>query len=217
MEVISKNISEVIPLEHNVRMHPAKQIEALKKSFQQFGQTRAIVIDENNNILIGNGLYKALAELGEKQISCIVKPGLTEVQKKKLVLSDNKTFELGVADYEEISNYIEEITNAGDFDVAGYDVDLLKTLTQTEEENDSLIEQMGKVYQDKYTQPTAHPTPQEEQYTDSNSENPDVLQSNIQEESEPIKSVKPETANFEPAPIKRNVICPNCGEVIYLD
>lgn len=215
MEVISKNISEVIPLEHNVRMHPVKQIEALKKSFQQFGQTRAIVIDENNNILIGNGLYKALAELGEKQISCIVKTGLTEVQKKKLVLSDNKTFELGVADYEEISNYIEEITNAGDFDVAGYDVDLLKTLTQTEEENDSLIEQMGKVYQDKYTQPTVQPTPQEESYT--NVESPEDYQSNMQEESEPIKRVEQETANFEPAPIKRNVICPNCGEVIYLD
>lgn len=215
MDVISKKISEVIPLEHNVRMHPVKQIEALKKSFQQFGQTRAIVIDENNNILIGNGLYKALLELGEKQISCIVKKGLTEVQKKKLVLSDNKTFELGVADYEEISNYIEEITNAGDFDVAGYDVDLLKALTQTEEENDSLIEQMGKVFQDKYTQATAQPTPQEELYT--NVENPELSQSNIQEESEPIKSVKPETANFEPAPINRNVICPNCGEVIYLD
>lgn len=215
MEVISKKISEVIPLEHNVRMHPVKQIEALKKSFQQFGQTRAIVIDENNNILIGNGLYKALAELGEKQISCIVKSGLTEVQKKKLVLSDNKTFELGVADYEEISNYIEEITNAGDFDVAGYDVDLLKALTQTEEENDSLIEQMGKVYQDKYTQPTAQPTPQEESYT--NVENPEDYQSNIQEESEPIKRVEHETADFDTAPIKRNVICPNCGEVIYLD
>ena len=215
MEVISKKISEVIPLEHNVRMHPVKQIEALKKSFQQFGQTRAIVIDENNNILIGNGLYKALAELGEKQISCIVKSGLTEVQKKKLVLSDNKTFELGVADYEEISNYIEEITNAGDFDVAGYDVDLLKALTQTEEENDSLIEQMGKVYQDKYTQSTAQPTPQQESYT--NVENTEFRQSNIQEESEPIKRVEPETADFEPTPIKRNVICPNCGEVIYLD
>ena len=215
MEVISKKISEVIPLEHNVRMHPVKQIEALKKSFQQFGQTRAIVIDENNNILIGNGLYKALVELGEKQISCIVKKGLTEVQKKKLVLSDNKTFELGVADYEEISNYIEEITNAGDFDVAGYDVDLLKALTQTEEENDSLIEQMGKVYQDKYTQPTVQPTPQEESYT--NADNPEDHQSNIQEESEPIKRAEHKTADFDSAPINRNVICPNCGEVIYLD
>ena len=55
LEVVK--INDLKPLEKNVRKHNEKQIDELIKSVEQFGQTRAMVIDEDNNILIGNGLY----------------------------------------------------------------------------------------------------------------------------------------------------------------
>ena len=61
LEVVK--LSDLKPLEKNVRKHNDKQIDELVKSVEQFGQTRAMVIDEDNNILIGNGLYFALVKM----------------------------------------------------------------------------------------------------------------------------------------------------------
>ena len=118
LEVVK--LKDLKPLERNVRKHNDKQIDELIKSVNQFGQTRAIVIDENNNILIGNGLYYALVKMNKDDVQCFRKTGLSEVEKKKLVLSDNKIYGLGSDDYEEINNYIQEITSFGDFEIAGY-------------------------------------------------------------------------------------------------
>ena len=47
MKIENVRVSELKPLEKNVRKHSDKQIEEMIRSVQQFGQTRAIVIDEN--------------------------------------------------------------------------------------------------------------------------------------------------------------------------
>ena len=36
------------------------QIKEMIRSLNQFGQTRPMVVDEQGNILVGNGLYMAL-------------------------------------------------------------------------------------------------------------------------------------------------------------
>lgn len=59
--------------EKNVRIHSEQQIRELKRSLEKFGQTRALVVDENNVILIGNGLYEAMVSLGYQEASVYVK------------------------------------------------------------------------------------------------------------------------------------------------
>lgn len=103
LEVVK--INDLKPLEKNVRKHNDKQIDELIKSVEQFGQTRAMVIDEDNNILIGNGLYFALVKMNKADVQCYRKTGLSEVEKKKLILSDNKIYSLGADNYDEINNY----------------------------------------------------------------------------------------------------------------
>ena len=61
MKVTIKKLSVLKHPEKNVRIHSEQQIRELKRSLEKFGQTRALVIDENNIILIGNGLYEAMA------------------------------------------------------------------------------------------------------------------------------------------------------------
>ena len=64
MKIQKVKLHDLKPLEKNVRKHTDTQINELMRSVKQFGQTRAIVLDENNNILIGNGLYEALKRAG---------------------------------------------------------------------------------------------------------------------------------------------------------
>ena len=85
MKVTTKKLSDLKHPEKNVRIHSEQQIRELKRSLEKFGQTRALVIDENNIILIGNGLYEAMASLGYQEATVYVKAGLSENDKKKLM------------------------------------------------------------------------------------------------------------------------------------
>lgn len=199
LEVVK--LSDLKPLENNVRKHNDKQIDELIKSVEQFGQTRAMVIDEDNNILIGNGLYFALLKMNRQDAQCYRKTGLTETQKKKLILSDNKIYSLGSDDYEEINNYIQAITSIGDFEIAGYDKFILEQMTATDEQVDEAIKDYGVITDVKFTQEEPK---QEVSYTE-----PEV-------KNEPVTMVTETKVGAEKNE-RRYIICPSCGEMIYLD
>lgn len=206
MKLESVKLEELKPLEKNVRKHNDKQIEELQKSVKQFGQTRAMVIDENNNILIGNGLYYALLKMGEKDGICYRKTGLTEIEKKKLILSDNKTYSLGSDDYNEINNYIQDITSAGDFEIAGFDKYILEQMVATDEEIEKAIEDYGTITDDTLNE-------NQVERPSYNIQNENI---STKEEVKPATIVT-ETKTGQTNQDKKYIICPSCGEVIYID
>lgn len=201
MKLENVKINDLKPLENNVRKHSEKQIEELVRSVKQFGQTRAMVIDEDNNILIGNGLYYALVQLGEKEAQCYRKTGLSEKDKKKLILTDNKVFQLGSDDYNAINEYINEITSFGDFDIAGYDKFVLEQMTASDEETEEAIKSYGTITDVKLTE-----------------EVPEVTRNNVEEEDTPVPAtIVTETKVGGEKQERKYIICPSCGEMIYLD
>lgn len=207
MKLENIKLSNLKPLEHNVRKHNDKQIDELVRSVEQFGQTRAIVIDEDNNILIGNGLYMALQKMGAEECQCFRKTGLTDIQKKKLVLTDNKVYSLGSDDYEAINDYINEITITGDFDIAGFDEYILQSMTMTDKENEEMMKDYGRITDVKITQePTTAPV--------VNTPQPQVANDNTQKETVTIVT---ETEVPLQKTERKYVVCPSCGEVIYID
>ena len=208
MKLENIKLSNLKPLEHNVRKHNDKQIDELIRSVEQFGQTRAIVIDEDNNILIGNGLYMALQKMGREEVQCFRKTGLTEIQKKKLVLTDNKVYSLGSDDYEEINNFINDITITGDYDIAGFDEFILQSMTMTEKENEDMMKDYGRITDIKLTQPEPTPAPV------INTPQPQVANDNASRETVTIVT---ETEVPLQKTERRYVICSSCGEVIYID
>lgn len=203
LEVVK--INDLKPLEKNVRKHNDKQIDELIKSVEQFGQTRAMVIDENNNILIGNGLYYALLKMNKQDAQCYRKTGLTETQKKKLILSDNKIYSLGSDDYEEINNYIAEITSIGDFEIAGYDKFILEQMTATDEQVEEAIKDYGTITDTKFIQEE----PKQEINNTYIEKEPEIT-------NEPVTMVTETKVGAEKNE-KKYIICPSCGEMIYLD
>lgn len=205
LEVVK--INDLKPLEKNVRKHNDKQIDELIKSVEQFGQTRAMVIDEDNNILIGNGLYFALVKMNKADVQCYRKTGLSEVEKKKLILSDNKIYGLGADDYNEINNYIQEITAMGDFEIAGYDKFILEQMAATDEQVEEAISNYGVITDVKYTQEEPK---QETSYKQQEIKNEPEIKN---EQVTMVTETKVGTEKNE----KKYIICPSCGEMIYLD
>ena len=200
MKIETLKLCDLKPLEHNVRKHNENQINELVRSVEQFQQTRAIVVDEDNNILIGNGLYLALQKMGKQECYCIRKTGLTDIQKKKLILSDNKIYGLGADDYQAINDYIQEITLSGDFDIAGFDDFVLENMVMSDAEVEVEMKDYGKITDERFTQPEPHVS---------------ATSPAIDNTPNVVPSIPDETKT--PTVEKRYVVCPNCGEVIYID
>lgn len=147
MNTVVKLLSELKRPERNVRMHTDKQLAEFRRSVEMFGQIRPIVIDENNVMLAGNGLYDTLLSMGRTQADCYVVEGLTENEKKKLMLADNRIFDLGVDDMKVFDEFIAELGD--DLDVPGFDDELLRSLVADEADVDEMMSSYGLITEEK--------------------------------------------------------------------
>jgi len=125
-QIINVKLETLKLAEKNVRLHPKKQIEEYKRSLNKFGQTKNAVIDEDNNVLIGNGLVIAARELGWKEIYAIKRTDLTENDKLKIMVSDNKVFGLGIDNLDVLDEIFEQLK--GDLEIPGYDEETLNLM-----------------------------------------------------------------------------------------
>ena len=141
MKITTAKIADLKHPEKNVRIHSNQQIRELKRSLEKFGQTRALVVDESNTILIGNGLYEAMKNLGYEEVSVYVKTGLSDNDKKKLMIADNKTYALGIDNLDTLNEFLEELQ--GDLDIPGYDEEILKQMIAGADEITEKISEYG--------------------------------------------------------------------------
>jgi ParB-like chromosome segregation protein Spo0J len=74
----------------NPRTHSEAQIAQLAASMQAFGFTNPILVDENNTIIAGHGRLAAASKTGLTEVPTIALLGLTDEQKRALVIADNK-------------------------------------------------------------------------------------------------------------------------------
>ena len=92
-------LTSIKPNPNNPRLVKDDKFYKLKESIKQFGEKmmplRPIVVDENNIILGGNMRYKALKELGFKEVpKDWIKQAvdLTEKEKEEFIAKDNISF-----------------------------------------------------------------------------------------------------------------------------
>ncbi len=141
MNITVKKLFELHKPAHNIRRHSEKQLTEYIRSIEMFGQVKPLVVAEDGEIIAGNGLYEALLRMGWETCDCYVMAGLTDIQKKKLMMADNKVYELGFTDVNAIEELVKELD--GDVDVPGWDSDLLEMLNSTTDEADEMIGSYG--------------------------------------------------------------------------
>ena len=207
MQVIQKKLGDLHKLEMNIRRHTPKQLSEYVRSVRMFGQIRPLVVDDTGAILAGNGLYDALLSIGAETADCYVMSGLSENDKKKLMLADNRVYELGMTD----AGAFEEIIRSlgGDVDVPGWDADLLETLNASVQEVNEMVNSYGSFEPEEIARvnarqerPSAAPQPVSGSLTPSG-----------QADTYPQAETPPQTAE---AAGTRYVICPKCGERIAI-
>lgn len=212
MEIIEKRLEELAPAEINVRKHPEKQLSEYVKSVEMFGQTRPLLVDEEGHVLCGNGLYMALQRMGAETASCRVMAGLTESDKRKLMMADNRVYELGVTDYDGIEKILAALD---DFEVPGWDEDVLKMYVD-EYDVESEIESFGAIEPEaverinnaRPAQPQGAAPVVEVHYDDAPIEAAPAAR--------PAAEPEPTSSGHAIAQGQRYVVCPNCGEKICL-
>ena len=217
MKVIKKRLDDLKYPEKNVRIHSEQQIRELKRSLEKFGQTRALVVDENNVILIGNGLYEAMVSLGYQETSVYVKTELSENDKKKLMIADNKTYALGIDNLDTLNEFLEELQ--GDLDIPGYDEEILQQMVADADEVTEKISEYGTLDESEIQKIKEANEKREQkaaaaEISDNNSEN----SSENPNTSDNQSSERQNTTETEPeiTETRKFVICPNCGEKIWL-
>lgn len=128
---IEIDIADLVPYDKNPRRNDMA-VDDVAESMEQVGYITPIVIDENRQILAGETRCKALKKRHVKRDKVLQVFGLTEEQKKKYRLLDNKVGEIAEWDPELLAGELEEV-DFGDFDF-GFD-ELMAELTDTSEED----------------------------------------------------------------------------------
>ena len=202
MKVTKKPLTELHPPERNVRMHTDKQLKEFRRSVEMFGQIRPIVVDEGGTILAGNGLYETLRSMGRTEADCYVVSGLTEAQKKKLMLADNRVFDLGVDDLAALDALVLELKD--DLDIPGFEEDLLRAMVMEADEASAALSEYGTIDQERA---------EEIRETGQRYEAREAAAAQQVEECTPqVTGSQPQQAE-QP---NRFVLCPKCGERIWL-
>ena len=204
MKIVKKKLADLQRPARNIRMHTDKQIAEFRRSIEMFGQIRPIVIDENNVILAGNGLYETLLQMERMEGDCYIASGLTEQQKKKLMLADNRIFSLGVDDMAAFDEFVLDLKD--DLDIPGFDEDMLKSLVMDTSDADALISEYGIIPDDR----AAEIRETREQYE---SRDEAAAKDAVEVVREETGYTAPHQAN---QPERKYLICPKCGERIWL-
>lgn len=117
MEIINRNVEELIPYERNPRKND-EAVKYVKASIEQFGFKVPIVIDANGVIVAGHTRLKAAKKLGMKEVPCIVADDLTPEQVKAFRLADNKTAEIAEWNVELLNTELLDLE--ANFDMADF-------------------------------------------------------------------------------------------------
>lgn len=211
MKQLTMKLKDLVRPERNIRIHTEKQLEEFERSVRMFGQIRPIVVDESNVILAGNGLYETLMRMNKEEALVYKYEDLTEAQKKKLMIADNKIFSLGIENLDTLNEFLEELN--GDLDIPGFDEEILKQMVADADEITEKISEYGTLDEEevrKIKEANEKRTQAEAAEQEAGQEARALPQT-----SDCQNGNDTETGQ-EPAETGRFVVCPKCGERIWL-
>lgn len=214
MNIVKLPLADLKRPERNIRIHPEAQIREYVRSVKKNGQIKLLVIDENNTILIGNGLHEAMLRSGYTEAYCIVKAGMTEADKMKMMMADNKIFGLGIDNLDTFNAFLEEL--ADDLDIPGYDEDILRSMVADAEEVSERISEYGTIDDDEIEEIRAAREKKEALITKAEQATPvpvavSVPPTPAQAPAPPMHEVSTPAAEMQ-----KCITCPKCGEKIWL-
>jgi len=132
MKIDTVKVEDLHPYAKNTRIHGKRNLDAIKKSLDAFGQTKPIVVRrETMEILCGNGTYEAAVALGWKEIQCHI-IDIDEERAKALMIADNRTSDLSENDEKNLLDILQNM-DAEMLGLTGFDDTELDKMLQFHE------------------------------------------------------------------------------------
>ena len=98
-QVVSRPIASLKPYPANSRLHSELQLSMLAKSIHEFGFVNPVLVDEDLEIIAGHGRIEAAKRLGLTSVTCLTLRGLSDKQKRRLRIADNRLAEGATWDF----------------------------------------------------------------------------------------------------------------------
>jgi DNA modification methylase len=115
-------LDRLVPYAGNARTHSAAQIAEIAGSIRAFGFTNPILVGENGDLVAGHGRLAAARQLGLERVPVIVLKGLSDVQRRQLILADNRIALNAGWDLEMLNLELRQLSEVGaDLSLLGFD------------------------------------------------------------------------------------------------
>ncbi len=118
---------------NNARLHPDRNLDAIKESLNAYGQVKPVVVQKKsddgskvNIIIAGNGTTEAALSMGWDEIAASI-VDMTDAQAAGYGLADNRTAELAKWDFEVVARLDKLVSEAG-LPMSGWSKDELEIL-----------------------------------------------------------------------------------------
>lgn len=113
-EHLVMKLSALKKYEKNVKNHTKENLKAIIASIKEDWYIAPIVVDENNVILAWHGRRLALLEIGKDEVDVIRITGLTDEQKKRYRVKDNKLSELSLWNIDNLESELQDLFDEWD-------------------------------------------------------------------------------------------------------
>jgi ParB-like chromosome segregation protein Spo0J len=129
----------------NARAHNQKNLDAIAKSLQMFGQRKPVVITKELVVVAGNGTLEAAKQIGWKGLSCVTVPDDWDTDTiKAYALADNRTAELASWNTEVLLGQLRDLDSSDwsvtDLGFKGFDL-------KTRDEIDTDLKEIGERFE----------------------------------------------------------------------
>ncbi len=138
MQIVMYQTARLVPYARNARTHPEWQIAQIAASIAEFGFTNPILVGSDDVIIAGHGRLLAAQSLGLEEVPAIELAHLSEIQRRALVIADNKIAENAGWDEEMLRRELAALQDL-DFDLSltGFGEDeLAQVLSGLDDEDD---------------------------------------------------------------------------------
>jgi DNA modification methylase len=135
-------IESLIPYARNAKLHSDAHVAQIAASITEFGWGSPILVDGQNNVIAGHGRLLAARKLGMTEVPVVAMEHLTEIQRKALILADNKIGENASWDDDLLGLELAELQEAGfDLGITGFTAEEWDKLIAGDPSNDGLTDE----------------------------------------------------------------------------
>jgi DNA modification methylase len=156
LKIEHTSVDQLIPYARNARTHADDQVAQIAGSIAEFGFVNPVLVGEDDVIIAGHGRLLAAQKLGMAEVPVIRLEHLSEIQRRALVIADNKIAENAAWDEELLRLELEEL-RAEDFDldITGFDLDEIDRLLQGADTDAGLtdVDEVPDVPEEAITKP----------------------------------------------------------------